>query len=458
MDEFFYRSEAEREAAEYASQQCAAWKKVDKIREAQEGRVEGLRVKEAEDEARAQLIEYNLVEIDALLALIRSALDGGMDWEEIERLVGESAKQGDELASLVLSLDLRNGAIVVALSPDDDDDAGEAALTAAALAVRLDVRQSALANARDYYSGRKAASVKTRKTEEAAEAAVRAAEKKAASQVAHIKVTHTIKAMRSAYWFEKFHWFVSSENLLVIAGRDAQQNELIVKRYLKPKDVYVHADIHGATSCVVKHLGGDAGEIPPLTLAQAGQMTVCRSSAWDSHMVTSAWWVYDHQVSKSAPRGVPSDGLFMIRGKKNYLPPNQLVMGLGLFFRLADDSVERHVEERRARATEVTARREGSLDAWAAAKEEKMQRGRGAEAPSARRRRRRRARRRRRWRWRRRRARRARRRLRRRRRRQRRRPRRRRRRRPKRRLRRRRTTTTTTAATTTTTPSTLCFS
>ena len=157
VDEFFYRSEAEREAAEYASQQGAAWKKVDKIREAQEGRVEGLRVKEAEDEARAQLIEYNLVEIDALLALIRSALDAGMDWEEIERLVGESAKQGDELASLVLSLDLRNGAIVVALSPDDDDDAGEAALTAAALAVRLDVRQSALANARDYYSGRKAA-------------------------------------------------------------------------------------------------------------------------------------------------------------------------------------------------------------------------------------------------------------------------------------------------------------
>ena len=129
---------------------------------------------------------------------------------------------------------------------------------------------------------------------------------------------------------------MSSENLLVIAGRDAQQNELIVKRYLKPKDVYVHADIHGATSCVVKHPGGDAGEIPPLTLAQAGQMTVCRSSAWDSHMVTSAWWVYDHQVSKSAPSGeyLPT-GSFMIRGKKNYLPPNQLVMGLGLLFRLA---------------------------------------------------------------------------------------------------------------------------
>lgn len=34
--------------------------------------------------------------------------------------------------------------------------------------------------------------------------------------------------------FEKFLWFISSENYLVIGGRDQQQNELIVKRYLQP--------------------------------------------------------------------------------------------------------------------------------------------------------------------------------------------------------------------------------
>lgn len=34
--------------------------------------------------------------------------------------------------------------------------------------------------------------------------------------------------------FEKFYWFISSENYLVIGGRDQQQNELIVKRYLRP--------------------------------------------------------------------------------------------------------------------------------------------------------------------------------------------------------------------------------
>ena len=34
--------------------------------------------------------------------------------------------------------------------------------------------------------------------------------------------------------FEKFMWFISSENYLLIAGRDQQQNELLVKRYLRP--------------------------------------------------------------------------------------------------------------------------------------------------------------------------------------------------------------------------------
>lgn len=39
----------------------------------------------------------------------------------------------------------------------------------------------------------------------------------------------------------------------------------------------------------------------------------------------------------------------MIRGKKNYLPPCQLVMGLGFLFRLEESSIERHKDERRVR-------------------------------------------------------------------------------------------------------------
>ena len=37
--------------------------------------------------------------------------------------------------------------------------------------------------------------------------------------------------------------FISSDGFMVLAGRDAQQNELLVKRYMRPGDIYVHAEI-----------------------------------------------------------------------------------------------------------------------------------------------------------------------------------------------------------------------
>jgi hypothetical protein len=54
----------------------------------------------------------------------------------------------------------------------------------------------------------------------------------AASPCGCARRTH-LQVVRKAAWFERFHWFISSENYLVISGRDAQQNELIVKRYFR---------------------------------------------------------------------------------------------------------------------------------------------------------------------------------------------------------------------------------
>lgn len=82
-------------------------------------------------------------------------------------------------------------------------------------------------------------------------------------------------------------------------------------------------------------------------------MQVCHSQAWDSKIVTSAWWVYPHQVSKTAPTGeYLTVGSFMIRGKKNFLPPHPLIMGFGILFRLDESSLGSHLNERRVRGEE----------------------------------------------------------------------------------------------------------
>jgi predicted ribosome quality control (RQC) complex YloA/Tae2 family protein len=47
----------------------------------------------------------------------------------------------------------------------------------------------------------------------------------------HVKAEVT--QVRKRFWFEKFVWFVSSDGVVVVAGRDAQQNEMLVRRYLR---------------------------------------------------------------------------------------------------------------------------------------------------------------------------------------------------------------------------------
>ena len=58
------------------------------------------------------------------------------------------------------------------------------------------------------------------------------------------------------------------------SGKDAQQNETLVKRYLREGDAYVHADVHGAASCVVRNKGRpgskDQTPISPIALHEAG--------------------------------------------------------------------------------------------------------------------------------------------------------------------------------------------
>lgn len=132
-------------------------------------------------------------------------------------------------------------------------------------------------------------------------------------------------------WFERYRWFLSSEGLLVVGGRDAASNDLIVRRYLRPKDRYVHADVHGAPSVVVKHLEGGEAEPTEATMREAGQFSVCFSKAWRAGLAaTSAFWVTPEQVSKSGASGeFVARGAWVIHGTKHAMPdlPTELALG-----------------------------------------------------------------------------------------------------------------------------------
>ena len=94
-------------------------------------------------------------------------------------------------------------------------------------------------------------------------------------------------------------------------------------------------------------LGTVGSEIPPKTVSEAAVFAVAYSSAWEAKISSRSWWVHADQVSKTAPSGeYLTLGSFMIRGKKNYLPMPQLQLAFGFLFKLDDESIQRHVNER----------------------------------------------------------------------------------------------------------------
>ncbi len=176
--------------------------------------------------------------------------------------------------------------------------------------------------------------------------ALKSAAKSTAQALKEVGVSLSVTRARKPYWFERFLWFVSSENYLVIGGRDRQQNELIVRRYLQSSDLYVHADLHGASSVMIKNPTG--APVPPRTLLEAGTLAVVHSGAWEAKVLADAWWVHADQVSKTAPAGeYLTSGSFMIRGKKNFVSVGQLALGFGVLFKVDESCIPAHLHERR---------------------------------------------------------------------------------------------------------------
>ncbi|BFG41320.1 hypothetical protein CerSpe_275940 [Prunus speciosa] len=99
--------------------------------------------------------------------------------------------------------------------------------------VEVDLALSAHANAQRWYELKK----KQEKTVTAHEKAFNAAERNPRLQLSQERTVAIISHMHKVLWFEKFNWFISSENYLVISGRDAQQNEMIVKCYMSKGDL-----------------------------------------------------------------------------------------------------------------------------------------------------------------------------------------------------------------------------
>ncbi|KAL8994031.1 MAG: hypothetical protein Q9169_005891 [Polycauliona sp. 2 TL-2023] len=380
VDEFFSSIEGQKLESRLAEKEQNAKRKLDNARQDHAKRIGGLQQVQQLNVRKAQAIEANLQRVQEAIGAVNGLIGQGMDWVEIARLIEmEQARRNPVAEMIKLPLKLYENSITLLLAEevfvDEEDSGGDVTDDASAsesedsenrlpnklkdktregankhFAVDIDLALSPWSNARQYYDQKKTAASKEQKTLQSSVKALKNTERKVNADLKKglKQEKQVLRPVRKQLWFEKFLFFISSEGYLVLAGKDAQQNEILYKRYLKKGDLYVHADLHGAASIVVKNKPGMSGDpIPPSTLSQAGSFAVSTSSAWDSKAVMSAWWVHPEQVSKSGSTGdyLPA-GNFNIKGEKVYLPPAHLLLGFGVLFQINEESLARHRKHR----------------------------------------------------------------------------------------------------------------
>ena len=312
----FYSSKVKNEITDI---QEAAWnKKVSKFSKRLEKQEETLAnfEKTIEDsQKKGELIFTNYVQVDNILNVIKGAREKDYGWKEIGKTLKDAKKSGIPDAQIFESMDPLGN---ITLRIDD-------------VSIALDSKKSIPDNAEVYYEKAKKAKRKIKGALIAIENTKKQLadmEAKKEKAMANIMVPQK-RVRKNLKWYEKLRWFVSSDGILVVCGRDAGTNEAVVKKYLEQNDIYLHADIHGAPSVVAKVPSDSLNEN---LLKELGEFSASFSSAWSKNFTSQdVYWVEPDQVSKTPVSGefVPK-GAFIIRGHRNYIRGCKLEISIGL--------------------------------------------------------------------------------------------------------------------------------
>ncbi|KAJ3414380.1 hypothetical protein HDV05_006654 [Chytridiales sp. JEL 0842] len=400
VDTFFTHIETQKLLLRSHQARASAQKKLESTKNNHQKQITSLHSLATQSEVVANAVLHNVELIDMLLVTLRGFLEGGVDWVELWELIQAEKKAGNPVAAVVEGLKLEKGMVTVGLlDPDfeeeeeeeeeedsddyseDEEDVDEEALKEkkrkeglkraerekkrkekeerrrkATLKVDLDINLTGYANASRYFDRRKTATVNATKTASAVTKALVTTQKKLQKDLDAKLTTPLPRPVRKAHWFEKFYWFVSSENYLVIAGRDSMQTEILLRRYMTPQDVLVHADIDGAVVCIIKNPYtsntststsskyppppglNPQTPVPPHTLLQAGTLSLIHSKAWDSKTVISPFWVPASSIKSLG--GTAYEILDKVgKDGKRYLGAVGMVWGFGLLFEVTGREV-----------------------------------------------------------------------------------------------------------------------
>lgn len=276
------------------------------------------------DKCIGDVIYAHSSELQALLDKFSAAKREGKDWNAIISEVLTAKRSGRTPEAFVESFDARNLAVNVCMDN---------------MRFSVNLRRTLFENAAEFYERGK----KARQKSTGALTALEESRRKLAEIEQNLREAEALKRakpmeamkelvkrkVKSKEWYEKFRWFISSDGFLVVAGKDAVSNEVLVKKYAEPDDVIFHADVTGAPFVVVKTEGKEPGE---QVLCEAGEFAAAFSRAWrEGFGSAEVYWVKPEQLSKSGPSGeYVSHGAFAVSGKRNWMRNVPLKLAIGV--------------------------------------------------------------------------------------------------------------------------------
>ena len=297
----------------------AAWnkkvKKFEKRLNLQQETLDNFEKTIKESKHKGEVIYSNYPTIENIINVVNNAWSNDYSFKEIGKILKKAKKDGMAEAQIYESID-KMGVLTLNISD-----------TSFNINPKLTIPE----NAEIYYEKAKKAKRKTKGALIAIENTKKQLEDiKSKKDIAMENVSVPKKRIKkNLKWYEKHRWFISSDNTLVVGGRDANSNELIVKKYLDPNDIYLHADIHGASSVSIK-LNGE--ELNENIIKESGEFAASFSSAWSMGFTTQdVYWVHPDQVTKTPESGeFLKKGSFVIRGHRNYIRSARVRLGIGI--------------------------------------------------------------------------------------------------------------------------------
>ena len=269
----------------------------------------------ADSTFKGEVIYSNYTTIENIINVVNTARDKSYSFKEIGKTLKKAKKDGMEEAQIYESI----------------DPLGVLTLNIDGTTLNINPKLTIPENAENYYEKSKKAKRKTKGALIAIENTKKQLEEiksKKDSAMENISVPKK-RVKKNLKWYEKLRWFVSSDDVLVVGGRDANSNESVVKKYLEPNDIYLHADIHGATSTAIKLNGHKLNDN---LLKESGEFAASFSSAWSKGFTSQdVFWVHPDQVSKTPEAGeFLAKGSFVIRGHRNYIRGARLKLAVGI--------------------------------------------------------------------------------------------------------------------------------